>query len=573
MSFIGGYLNGGNSRVFGIFLLSALFITFARVLSPFEIGTDQAVQLEAARRLADGLGLTTTNDAIHGSLDISVAPAPRYLTQWPPAFSILVAGFLLTGLPLLVSLKIIYIVTTLVGWIGWASIASRLVSEPIRIRTTALNVHYLLAAMLPIFTTPLWRGTDIFLWAGVPFFVLLLFKPLQQDRSFMPFIFAGLLFGFLCAMRYASAFLGLAAVFIIFQVGYPRIKLMLKRLFFFSLPSLIVVLPLIAYLKKSPSGASALPAQFTATAGLVGGMYAKAKGILNGAPILSNLILGFPLLEQFLLRINSKPLNFAVGAVCLLIIISLPFIVLKSRASNAPRPQQDLALSLSFLPLSLTLFLIVTRLLTDSALFRIRRYYEPLILCGIFIFYEIAARRSAHRIVKVSSLAIVALFTAYTLIFNTALFFIPERRGQLVQSVLAFTPANSPRQNSTSKDIGYLGWGLYSWKESSRQKVKQLYEAHPDALFFAQEYPLHIYDRIQGGPAPGEKLIDYPGANYLKQAYTSRPIKVFWVMASETQLTFIDESHLKLVHFDPVEDTKIYESDLPAGYKFLGDGR
>ena len=172
-----------------------------------------------------------------------------------------------------------------------------------------------------------------------------------------------------------------------------------------------------------------------------------------------------------------------------------------------------------------------------------------------------------------SSLAIVALFTAYTLIFNTALFFIPERRGQLVQSVLAFTPANSPRQNSTSKDIGYLGWGLYSWKESSRQKVKQLYEAHPDALFFAQEYPLHIYDRIQGGPAPGEKLIDYPGANYLKQAYTSRPIKVFWVMASETQLTFIDESHLKLVHFDPVEDTKIYESDLPAGYKFLGDGR
>jgi hypothetical protein len=572
LSLICSKLGGGNSKVLGIFLVSAFVITIARVFAPFEVGTDQSVQLEAAQRLVDGLGLTTTNEANHHSFDMSVPPSPGYLVQWPPGLSLIVAGFLFTGFSLLASLKIIYAVLTLIGWLGWAIIASHLLSGPLRLGTRALNVHYLLAALLPIVSTPLWRGTDIFLWGGIPFIVLLLFKSSKSPRSYMTIIFAGLLFGVLCAMRYASAFLALAAALIIFQITYPGIKQFLKRLIVFFLASSIVVLPVIAYTKISSPNSSGLPAQLTATSALPGLMSRRIQGMLDGSPVISNLVFGFPLPHQLVSEIDSRPLNYAVGLTCLLVLFCLPFILLRNRAPNAQSPQEDLALGLSFLPLSLTLFLLATRLLSNSALFGIRRYYEPLFFCTIFICYEIVSKRTTRRLLIAPSIAIIALFTGYTLIFNSLLLFIPERRGQVVQSVLSFTPARSARQHSTSRDIGFSPGEIYSWKENSRLKVRQLYEAHPEALFIVQEYPSYIYDRFEGGgPVLGRDFIDYPGLNYFKQAYTSRPIKVFWVLASGARHSFIRDADMKLIYDDPIEDTRIYESDLPAGYRFLSD--
>lgn len=563
---------GGNTcgRVFGIFLLSALVITAARILAPFEVGKDQSVQLEAAQRLVHGLGLTTTNQANSPFFDISESPTPGYLSQWPPGFSIIVGGFLLTGLPLVVSLKIVYGVATLLGWLGWANIASYLTSEPIRLGTRDLNIHFFAAAILPILTTPLWNGTDIFLWAGVPYVVLLLNKNFLNQRSYAIPLFAGLLFAFLCAMRYASVFLTLASVLILVQVSYPRIKPFLGRILVFFLPSLVIILSIVAYMKVTPHNSSGLPAKFAGIATLA----AKAQAILGGLSVTSNLIFGFPLLDALVTRINFKPLSYVVGVSCLLVILFLPLIVLRSRASIATTSRQRLALSLSFLPLSLTVFLVTARLVSDSSLFKIRRYYEPLILCSVFLFYELATRRATYRIVRATSIMIVSLFVGYTLLFNAAQLFLPNRRDQFIQSVLAFTPARSSRQHSTSQDLTFPSRQIYSWKESSRLKVKQLYEAHPEALFIAQEYPLYIYDEFQGeGPVPGKHLIGYPGAKYLGQAYTSRSIKVFWVMGSETKLDFIHDSDLNLVHSDPIEKTSIYESDLPAGYRFLSEKR
>lgn len=567
---------GGNncSRVLVIFLLSALVITAARVLSPFEVGKDQSVQLETAQRLADGLGLTTTNQANSPVFDISEPPAPGYLSQWPPGFSIVIAGFLLTGLPLVASLKIVYGVTTLLGWLGWANIASYLTSEPIRIGTRDLNLHFFAAAILPILTTPLWNGTDIFLWAGIPYLVLLLNKNVLDQRSYAIPLFAGLLFGFLCAMRYASAFLALASVLILVQVSYPRFKPFLGRLVVFFLPSMVIILSFFAYMSVTSHDSSGLPAQLDATSGGIAALLTKAQAILRGSSVTSYLIFGFPLLDAVVTRINFRPFSYAVGTICLLVILLLPLVVLKSRASINSSTRQHLVLSLSFLPLSLTVFLAASRLLSDWALFKIRRYYEPLILGSIFLFYELATRRGNYRIIRASSIVIVSLFIGYTLLFNAAQLLLPNRRDQLIQSVLAFTPARSARQHSTSQDLSFPSREIYSWKESSRLKVKQLYEAHPEALFIAQEYPLYIYDGFQGeGPVPGKHLIDYQGANYLRQAYTSRAIKVFWVMASGTKLDFIDDSHLKLVHSDPIEKTSIYESDLPAGFRFLTEKR
>lgn len=560
----------GENALFRIILISALLVLCARLLAPFEVGTDQSIQLEAANRLASGLGLTTTNDANHLSRDISVPPEPGFVVQWPPGFTLLIAAFLVFGVPLIASLKLVYAVTTMVGWLGWGTLFAELAVSPLSIGSRSLKVHYLLAVVLPILTTPSWRGTDIFLWAGVPIFVLLLWRGSLKQTSFTPFLLAGLLFGALCGMRYVSSFLAVAAALILFQVSYPNIKLFAKRFLVFLLPSLLIGVSLVGYVNLASHNASGnLPAKLTASSSVLPRLRQRVDAVLQSAPITSNLIVGFPLIEQATFGINSRLLNYAVGVTCLLVLLCLPLLIKKSVGSKAKSGAASLALSLSFLPFSLTLFLVILRLLSDSALFRIRRYYEPLLLCGVFVFYVIATKAVGSRALRTLATLVVILFTAYTLLFNAALLFIPERRYQLIRSVLAFTPARTEFQHSTSQEIRYPSWTLYSWKENSKEEMKRLYRNHPEALFFVQDYPAYIFDGPKDGPVPGRTLLDYPGNNFLSEAYTSKPLKVFWVVASPTKLDFIEDSQLKLVYSDPVERTSIYESDLAAGYRFI----
>ena len=49
-----------DKSVFAVILLSAFLVTGVRLATPFRVGKDQAIQLEASQRLVTGLGLTTT---------------------------------------------------------------------------------------------------------------------------------------------------------------------------------------------------------------------------------------------------------------------------------------------------------------------------------------------------------------------------------------------------------------------------------------------------------------------------------------------------------------------------------
>src|SRR5689334_4917472 len=99
----------------------ACAITVMRLFSAFEIGIDQAIQLEAAERFVRGLGLTSTYFGTH-PLDLSQSTSAEYLTWFPPGFSVIVAIFLAIGVPLNASLRILYGSVTLIGWFGWARV-------------------------------------------------------------------------------------------------------------------------------------------------------------------------------------------------------------------------------------------------------------------------------------------------------------------------------------------------------------------------------------------------------------------------------------------------------------------
>ena len=90
----------------------------------------------AGYRLVAGLGLTYSSFGFGGSLgDISQPIQREYLTAFPPFLSLYVAGALFVGLSLVSALKLLFCFVTLVGWLGWAVIGSRLMRRPIDLKS------------------------------------------------------------------------------------------------------------------------------------------------------------------------------------------------------------------------------------------------------------------------------------------------------------------------------------------------------------------------------------------------------------------------------------------------------
>jgi hypothetical protein len=556
--------------LFGVMVGSSLLVTGARIIGPFEVRNDQATQLEVANRLAQGYGLTTSNAVPRAPSDISIDPPSRYLTKWPPGLSLLLAPFLYVGLPILASLKIIYATTTLIGWVGWALIASNLIARPVPLSRTRSWIHLLTAALIPFVFTLGWGGTDIFLWAGIPFVLMCLIGINRNQPSLWSIAFAGVMFGCMVAMRYMSLFLGLGGMLVLFQVSYPQIKIFLKRFSLFLLSALSVTLPVAIYLQRHAQSLGGPPVDAEGVLFDPHGMLNRLKHILMSLTVTSNLVFGHPMLEQVLYRYKSDWPFYLAGMVSLLIVLSWPILLRRGGAASTPRLNNDLALSFSLLPVSLVLFLILVALKTEPYYLQITRYYEPLVLSGFFISYEIAARRNTFAIVKNAARVIMVVFVLYVCAFLPVLA-ISGRLDSLTIHVLSFTPSNSPRYLSTSQKIDYPSFTLYSKKENTKTKVKQLYRENPQALFYAQNYVLFIYDGFEGGPIPGKTFRAFPQAPFWGSAYTTKPVKIFWVLGQETRLDFIPESNRTLVFADPVERTKILVSDFPAGKLFSGE--
>lgn len=557
------------TRVLNILLVAAILVTVARLMGPFEVGKDQALQLEAAGRLVDGLGLTSTYFTTQHPSDISVAPEPVYLTWWPPALSLLVAGFLKLGISLVVSLKVIYGVTTLIGWVGWAIIASHLLSGPIRLGRRSYPLQYVIAALLPVFTTPVWHGTDIFLWAGTPLIVLWLFRSQDSGAFSLYIVLAGLTFGYLYSIRYASAFLGLVALFVLAQSNSLNVKAVVKKFGVFLITSLLIIVPTLIYIKLFSHHDSVLPEYFDTT-------YKASStrliwGLLEGSFITSIPLFGSNLVYLVAMRLRP-PIPSIIGVFCFIAVFAVPFIVFMRSSLSRREYRNDLALSLSLLPVALIIFLVASSLMTAQPLLGIERYYNPVILCCPLIFYWLAGFKSLNRALRYASIAVVLVFAVKLFLYfpYTGL----KSPARIVHCILSFTPSKSEGQSSTSHPISYPSNQIYSLKENSRNKLKELAHQYPDAVFFLANQAYFIYETdslLPEGLNRGVVFRRLPRKYFWESAFTSKQIKVFWVIEPGNQLDYVPESDKKIVYNDPLEKTRIFESDFPAGYKFFNE--
>lgn len=552
-------------RIRRLVLAAALLVVALRLGAPFEVGKDQALQLEAALRLAGGLGLTSTYDTFPLPFDITQAPQPKALTWWPPLFSLLVAGLLQMGLPLVVALKLIYAVVTLLGWSGWSIIAATLLAPPLRLWDAQLPLGRLIATLSPVFYTLSWGGTDIFLWAGIPFIVLWLWRA-SAKRSI---ILAGLLLGLLYGVRYASSFVFLAGLLILLQKSFPDWRAFGKRAALFLGAALLAMAPVIIYVRLFTARGSTLPEFVDFNYGPAQ-LALVAERILNHLPVVSNSLLGVPLLEDALAKLNLRAANYLVGLICLAALLALPWLLARRAVSPAARPQDHLRLSLAWLPPALLLLLVTMVFITDQYMIEVRRYHEPIRLYPILIYYSLLAAHAVAGLVKTAVAAALALFLFYVCLFLPMTLLRPARHADLARIVLSYTPARSTRHTSTSQELRYPSQQIYSLKESSRAKLRELHAAHPAALFFVNNYAFYVYEGLHDAPRPGEHLRRFPDQDFWQQAYTSRAVKIFWVMNLHLEpLAFVPEAQRRLIFSDPYEKTLIYESDFPAGYKFI----
>jgi hypothetical protein len=542
-------------RVFQVFLIAAVLLTAARAVAPFEVGKDQSAQLEVALRLVRGYGLTTTETSPRGSFDITEPPSSKTLTSWPPGFSILISALLALGLPLLLSLKLFYSAATLIGWLGWAILASNLLADPLKVGQRTYRVNLLLAILLPIFLTPWWSGTDIILWAGLPFVFLWLCKAEKSSRYIA---FAALLFGVLYSVRYASLFILPATVAILLQLSFPNIKIFLRRLLVFLTAASTVIVPVTLYvwLNAPPSAASIDTADLlTSPAGLS----QTLTVILESLPATTNVVLGHPVLEQLVYLIDARWFIFSVGLLSFLVILSWPILL---GIFGKRRSKESL---LAGMPLALVLFLGALVFANQTYALAVRRYYEPLVLVGIFISYKLATLSNLPKLFRAIHSLIILTLLAYLALYLPALAFASERNVVFVASVLGYTPSRNPKYQTTSTNIHYPSFQLYSRMENARNRVKQLYKEKPDALFYVEEYGYFIYDGFADGPTPGKSFRVFPRIDFWQHAYTSKPVEVFWILNRDTQLRFVEQENQELVFYDPYERIKILRSHFSAG--------
>jgi hypothetical protein len=169
--------------------------------------------------------------------------------------------------------------------------------------------------------------------------------------------------------------------------------------------------------------------------------------------------------------------------------------------------------------------------------------------------------------VKSFAAAGVTVYLLQCLLFSTLLLH-SGKRWQLVDAVLDYIPPKQAAVRSTSLPVRYPSTVLFSSKDNTRRKIRELFTAHPDAVFYAERCQYFTYDGFPGGPPPGSQLKNFFQGDYWKQAYTSKALKVYWVVDTTTQLPFLPPTEGKLVFEDRFERLRIWEGDFAAGYRF-----
>ncbi len=585
-------LSQGNIIVFGLLLISALFVVILRSLVPFTANFDQSTQVEAAHRLVQGLGLTTQVFALHVP-DISQPPRPQYLTWWPPGGSLLSAAYLALNIPLVPALKFIGSLLTIAGWFGWAVLISPLLSKPVLLGSISLPLHYAMAISLPLFYTPTWTGTDLLLWAGLPFIIQLVLQSGEQtgvrsQRSFLWIGIAGFLLGLIYSFRYASLFIIATAFLMLCQMHWLKLGTILKKILMFIASSLIIIIPVTIYDRF----ADMAKLNDAKEIGLISTVQSSVFALYSGEvptfnqyiQSLSNNLSGISSIfgmTNLYIAFNGKSdsyiiqfINLLSGILLAIFVVILPVILVRIKmiselqSSRSPFQKQKrnshyLALSLSFIPISLVALLAATMSRYSYPFLRDTRYYIPAIIPTILISYYVATLDQSNfrkiKPLRMLFVLITLVFLLYNTIYRPIGSVLLHKATSLIQEPLLAT-----------SEVTFFSHKFITGFEKTKQALIDLHRTYPQAVMYAPQAQL-VYD------APAWLRVSMAEGDFWQTAHTSQPVRLImttfdicsWRCVPPNVLERLaQQPGFQTVQVFPDELTRIIMVELPAGYRF-----
>ena len=452
-------------------LMSAAVVLVSRFFNAADLGYDLTAQFQAAQNLLAGRGLTTY---LPTTGDIADALTLQTLTHFPSGFSLCAAALMALGATPGTALKILSAAATMLGWWGWARLAFAYMEEGWRSGGLWRGVAIAIAILTPLLFTPSWSGTDIILWAALPWVLMLVVR--SQARQTGGWLrldaIAGALTGACVLMRYASLFL---AGFVFLAIACQcrlRPALSFRRVIAFAAG----FLPFVAvqsYVNFILASQPATPGGVALNSGILSTLERGWDGLFHVSMI--NAPVFFWLSERRIEWVMDGPYQLLGLALTAVVFLSPVILAVAKHGRLTSEMWHDVRVVAAGVFVFLPVFLLLCETLGMYDYALDSRYYLPLVPLAVFVAYSIAQGHfrspSLSAVVRLTAHGYLAAFLMVTTV-NVVLLVMPGARGQFRRTMLLGTSE------------------LHSWPSTrvsyefspARDYVLSAMKAAPDAL-------------------------------------------------------------------------------------------
>jgi hypothetical protein len=414
------------NRFVALWLCAAVIVTVARVLNAADLGYDLTAQIEAAQNLLQGHGLSIYS--LGGEEDLAQPARLLPLAHFPCGYSFCAAALIAMGFSVAAMLKTWGALATILGWWGWGKLAFSFFSDGLKRGWVWRWAAFIIAISTPLLFTPVWKGTDIFLWAAVPWVISWVVKASDENVSRGRWLdgLAGAVCGLCVLMRYASVFLAAYIGVLILCHAKTHLKILFQRWALFA-AGLLPPLALQVYINQhgAPGGLIFKRELRTALERLWDGVW-----LLTSANYTVVWWLPQKLMEWLTQPGRQAP--WLLGITLAAFAILLPLFAKTLGHRELTSAARDVRIAATGLFVTLPLFLCVCMMFGDWVFVADLRYYVPLVPLAVFVAYAFATVNpddgKMRKLIKVGSLGYIAGYLCIVLARIT-LFILPIGPG------------------------------------------------------------------------------------------------------------------------------------------------
>jgi hypothetical protein len=529
--------------VVALFIATACVIVIVRSMSALMMNTDPSIQIGSALALLNGDGLGTYKL----SEDITQPPGITPLTWFSPGFSITIFLLAQVGISTAIAIKLIYAISTIAGWYGWGLMFRDVMRSHIQTVLSKI-IAMILAVLLPLYFTYDWVGTDLILWAIIPWVIRLFYsnQPPHHRNPHVSFWIGGLI-GLAYTFRYAAIFLLVG--FVLFSlIKWRGFRDLGRILLGFSIPYGIISLYRV-------SVTTSIPSQFA-----IENLFQVKFLLKRTVEVLAGLRQVRFLFFSHVSTLSSG--GVIVGLVAVAILLLYVSILIKSKTEN-PRLEIILCISVGLI-VFLTAISYVSSV--DFVYLADHRYYYPLFPSMTLVAYELGFERRT-RILKIVSLICLGglILVATTMIMRS-----PEKVFGFDRYDARIALSEYPSNAIVNKD------------PESTEAVIKLLKKNPNAIAitFAEDFDIyHIAETsVRKRLLPASVFTASFSSNhrvgkevqtYLVFGEDNEDCKTYCYYDSAIEVELMQQiRNPKQVYYNSSERIRVFSTQLPEGFQF-----